>query len=186
MDTMEGRARALILDRDGVVNLDKDYVHKIEDFEFIDGIFDLCRNAAGQGYLILVITNQSGIGRGYYTEDDFHTLNDWMKARFVEEGVTIAQVYFCPYHPVHGIGRYKQDSQDRKPNPGMILRAARDFDLDLPNCILVGDRESDMKAAQTAGVGHKVLYRPEDDSEISTRADYVVSDLGTVLELVAD
>jgi len=121
---MKGKGKALILDRDGVVNLDKDYVYRIEDFEFIDGIFNLCRDAAAQGYLIFIITNQSGIGRGYYTEADFHALTDWMKARFHEEGVTITQVYFCPYHPVHGIGKYKQDSNDRKPNPGMILRAA--------------------------------------------------------------
>lgn len=183
---MKGKGKALILDRDGVVNLDKDYVYRIEDFEFIDGIFNLCRDAAAQGYLIFIITNQSGIGRGYYTEADFHALTDWMKARFHEEGVTITQVYFCPYHPVHGIGKYKQDSNDRKPNPGMILRAAQDYDLDLSDCILVGDRESDMKAAQTAGVGHKVLYRPEEDSDVQTRADYVISDLTTVLELVTD
>lgn len=179
--------KALILDRDGVVNIDKDYVYKIEDFEFVDGIFELCRAAVRQGYRIIVITNQSGIGRGYYTEDDFHVLNDWMKAQFAEAGIAIAQVYYCPYHPVHGVGKYKADSYDRKPNPGMILKAAKDFDLDLPNCILVGDRESDMKAAQTAGIGHKVLYRPEDGGDDApTRADYIVNDLGTVLELVTD
>ncbi|MBK8163337.1 MAG: HAD family hydrolase [Gammaproteobacteria bacterium] len=178
--------RALILDRDGVVNIDRDYVHKIEDFEFVDGLFELCRMAAGQGYRIIIITNQSGIGRGYYTEDDFHLLTGWMKARFEEEGITVAQVYYCPYHPVHGIGKYKQDSYDRKPNPGMIIKAAQDFDLDLSNCILVGDRESDMKAAQTAGVGHKVLYRPEGGIDAPTRADYVVNELNTVLELVTD
>jgi D-glycero-D-manno-heptose 1,7-bisphosphate phosphatase len=180
-------AKALILDRDGVVNIDKDYVYRIEDFEFVDGIFDLCRQAADQGYLIIIITNQSGIGRGYYAEADFHSLTDWMKAQFADAGVNIAQVYFCPYHPVHGIGRYKADSYDRKPNPGMILKAAQDFDLDLSNCILVGDKESDMKAARTAGVGHKVLFRPEEaNGDTPTRADYVVSDLKTVLDLVAD
>lgn len=179
--------KALILDRDGVVNIDKDYVHRIEDFEFIDGVFDLCRMAVEQGYLIIVITNQSGIGRGYYTEADFHALNDWMKGQFAGEGVAISQVYYCPYHPVHGVGKYKADSYDRKPNPGMILQAARDFDLDLSDCILVGDRESDMKAAQTAGIGHKVMYRTDEDGDDApTRADYVVSDLKTVLDLVAD
>lgn len=181
------KGKALILDRDGVVNIDKDYVHRAEEFEFIDGVFDLCRMAIEQGYRIIVITNQSGIGRGYYTEDDFHALTGWMKAQFAAEGITIAQVYFCPYHPVHGIGKYRQDSYDRKPNPGMIIKAAQDFDLDLSNCILVGDRESDMKAAQTAGVGHKVLYRPDDKGDDTpTCADYIVSDLGTVLDLVAE
>jgi D-glycero-D-manno-heptose 1,7-bisphosphate phosphatase len=163
-------------------------VYRVEDFEFVDGVVDLCRMASEQGYHIIVITNQSGIGRGYYSEDDFHALTEWMKAQFADEGVTVAQVYYCPYHPVHGIGKYKRDSYDRKPNPGMILQAARDFDLDLPNCILVGDKESDMKAAQTAGVGHKVLFRPEEKGadDAPTRSDYIVSDLTTVLELVAD
>lgn len=173
--------KALFLDRDGVVNVDKDYVFRIEDFEFIDGIFDLCRSAVERGYLIVVITNQSGIGRGYYGEEDFHALTDWMKRRFEEQGAPIAAVYYCPDHPEHGQGRYRVDSFDRKPNPGMILRAVQDLDLDLSASIMVGDRASDMKAADTAGIGRKVLFSPAGGGDIiSSGADEIITRLDEV------
>lgn len=175
--------KALFLDRDGVVNIDKDYVFRVEDFEFVDGIFDLCRSARERGYLIVVITNQSGIGRGYYTEDDFHALTDWMRARFEEQGAPVAGVYYCPYHPEHGQGRYKVDSFDRKPNPGMILRAMHDLDLDLSASIMVGDKASDMKASGAAGIGRKVLFSPEGGGDIiSTGADEIVTRLNEVFD----
>jgi D-glycero-D-manno-heptose 1,7-bisphosphate phosphatase len=175
-------SKALFLDRDGVVNLEKHYVHRVEDFEFVDGIFELCRRAREQGYLLIVITNQSGIARGYYGEDDFQALTAWMKAQFGRRGIDVAAVYYCPFHPEAAIGRYRADSFDRKPNPGMILRAARDFDLDLPQCILVGDRAGDMQAAAAAGVGLKVLYRTAHAEPGAARgADRVVDRLGQVL-----
>lgn len=155
------KAKALFLDRDGVINLERDYVHRIEDFEFVDGIFALCRAAQAQGYLPVVITNQSGIGRGYYTEAQFQALTAWMKSEFAREGVEIARVYHCPYHPDAGIGEYRAESFDRKPNPGMILRAEKDLDLDLGSSMLVGDRKSDMQAGEAAGVGYRVLLRNE-------------------------
>src|SRR5690606_761665 len=108
---------------DGVINVEKDYVHRIEAFEFVDGIFALGREAMRRGYELVVITNQSGIGRGYYSEADFQALTAWMKEQFAREGVTIAAVYHCPYHPSEGVGEYRMDSFDRKPNPGMLLRA---------------------------------------------------------------
>lgn len=158
---MEGvtKAKALFLDRDGVINREKDYVHRVEDFEFVDGIFELCRAAQAQGYLPVVITNQSGIGRGYYSEAQFQELTAWMKREFALHGVEIARVYHCPYHPDAGIGEYRAESFDRKPNPGMILRAEQDLDLDLARSVLVGDRKSDMQAGEAAGVGCRVLLR---------------------------
>lgn len=155
---MAGR-KALFLDRDGVINVEKDYVHRREDFEFVDGIFELGREARARGYLLVVVTNQSGIGRGYYTEETFRALTEWMKGEFAREGVEIARVYHCPYHPTEGIGEYRADSFDRKPAPGMILRAAEDLGLDLGASILVGDRLPDMRAAEAAGVGTRVLFR---------------------------
>lgn len=123
--------RALFLDRDGVINTDHGYVYRPEHFEFMPGIFDLCREARAQGYLLFVITNQAGIGRGLYTEDDFHALTRWMRGEFEREGCPIDEVYFCPVHPQHGLGEYRRESSRRKPNPGMILDAKEAFDVDL-------------------------------------------------------
>jgi D-glycero-D-manno-heptose 1,7-bisphosphate phosphatase len=144
---------ALFLDRDGVINIEKNYVHLIEDFEFNEGIFDLCRVALKKNMPIVVVTNQSGIGRGYYSEEQFHILTDWMKERFEEMGAPITAVYYCPDHPEFGIGHYKKDSFNRKPNPGMILRARDDLNLDLSRSMLIGDKLSDIIAAKNAGIG---------------------------------
>lgn len=144
--------RALFLDRDGVINVEKNYVYKIEDFEFIDGIFELTKYFQDKGYLIVVITNQAGIGRGYYTEEDFHKLNDWMIEQFKKRSITITEVYYCPYHPTHGIGEYLKDSFERKPNPGMILKASEKYNIDLSESVLIGDKDSDIKAGEAAGI----------------------------------
>lgn len=144
---------ALFLDRDGVINVDHGYVGKQEDFEFFPGIFELCLLAKQLGYLIFVVTNQSGIGRGYYTEQAFLELNDWMCEVFKEHGVELDKVYYCPSRP-------EENSPDRKPMPGMILRAAEEFGVDLARSVLVGDNESDIQAGVAAGVGINLLYRP--------------------------
>lgn len=149
--------RALFLDRDGVINVDRGYVCRPDDFQFKQGIFDLCRAAGTLGYLLVVVTNQAGIARGYYSESEFFELTEWMVARFAREGIRIARVYYCPYHPIHGLGVYRGDSPDRKPQPGMLLRAKADFDLDLGSSVLIGDKLSDIAAASAAGVGTKIL-----------------------------
>jgi D-glycero-D-manno-heptose 1,7-bisphosphate phosphatase len=151
---------ALFLDRDGVINVETNYVYRIDDFVFIDGIFDLCRSAMANRMAIVIVTNQAGIGRGYYTEAQFHRLSDWMCECFTAEGIAVAGVYYCPYHPEHGIGDYKADSFDRKPNPGMILRARDELGLSLKDSILVGDKASDIAAAKAANVGRTVLMAP--------------------------
>lgn len=150
---------ALFLDRDGVINVDHAYVHRAEDFEFMPGIFDLGRAAHAAGCLLIVITNQAGIARGLFSEDDFHALTRWMCDRFAAEGAPIEQVYFCPTHPTAGIGRYRIDSADRKPGPGMILRAASDHQLDLSRSVLLGDKGSDIEAGMAAGVARNLLLR---------------------------
>lgn len=144
---------ALFLDRDGVINVDHGYVFTPEKFDFIEGIFELVAHANNSGYLVVVVTNQAGIGRGYYTEDDFHALTDWMCSKFAEHNARIDAVYFCPYHPDHGVGVYRQESVFRKPGPGMLLKAAEDLCIDLANSLMVGDKDSDVKAAEAAGVG---------------------------------
>lgn len=149
----------LLLDRDGVINVDHAYVHRIDQFEFMPGIFDLCRTARALGHRIAVVTNQAGIARGYYTEDDFHALTAWMLARFADEGAPIDRVYFCPTHPTAGIGAYRVDSSFRKPGPGMLLQAATELDLDLAASTLVGDKASDAEAGLAAGVGRVIVLR---------------------------
>lgn len=136
-----------------MINVDKGHVHRRDDFEFIDGIFDLCRAFQQRGYLLVVVTNQGGIGRGYYAERDFLALTDWMLSAFQEQGIAITKVYYCPFHPEHGLGAYRFDSFDRKPNPGMILRARDELQIDLGDSVLIGDRESDIAAGTRASIG---------------------------------
>jgi len=145
---------AVFLDRDGVINVDHGYVHRIEDFEFVDGVFDFCRDAHEKGYLLVVVTNQAGIGRGYYTEAQFLALTEWMRAQFDTQGAPIAAVYHCPCHPEFGTGDYKRESFRRKPNPGMLLEAAHDLAIDLKRSHLLGDKASDLQAGLRAGVGY--------------------------------
>ena len=140
-----------------MINEDVSYLYKSEDFRFLPGIFELCRAAQEKGYLLIIATNQSGIARGYYTESDFHTLTDWMLDRFFEQSIKISEVYYCPCHPEKGRGYYRVDSPDRKPNPGMFLRAQREFDIDMAASVAIGDRDSDTEAAQRAGVGRVLL-----------------------------
>lgn len=162
--------QALFLDRDGVINHDAGYTSSIEKFQFIEAIFDLCRAAIRSGYLLIVVTNQAGIGRGYYSEHDFLKLTAWMCERFELEGVPITDVFYCPYHPEHGIGRFRKNSFDRKPNPGMLLRAAKKHRLDLKRSIMIGDNDSDMQAALRAGVGRRFHYLADDREGVLSRA----------------
>ena len=113
--------KAAFLDRDGVVNIEKGYVYKIADFQFSEGIFELCRLFQDRQYKIVIISNQSGIARGYYTIEQLRALTGWMRDRFMDQGVIISKFYFCPHHPVNGIGRFKKKCDCRKPNPGMII-----------------------------------------------------------------
>ena len=168
--------RALFLDRDGVINHDLGYTSKIESFRFIDGIFELCRIANRQGYLIFVITNQAGIGRGYFSEQDFLELTNWMREKFLVEDVLITDVFYCPYHPQHGLGEYKRDSYDRKPSPGMLIRAAEIYEIDLNASIMIGDKDSDMQAAKSAGIGIRCHYLAS-DNEISPASTHHINRL---------
>ena len=170
MKNKKAARNALFLDRDGVINVERNYVHKIEEFEFIDGIFSLCRAAVKRGMLLVVVTNQAGIGRGLYTETDFWQLTQWMEEHFKREKAPIAKVYYCPFHPEFGIGGYRQNSLDRKPNPGMLLRARDELGIDLANSVMIGDKESDMLAAAAAGIGKKILLAENDGASIEVDA----------------
>lgn len=153
----DGKTPALFLDRDGVINVDKNYVYRIEDCEFVDGIFELCCKAKEMGYKLIVVTNQAGIAKGYFTERDYATFMDYVRGEFEKRGCPLDDVYYCPFHE-DGIGEYRKDSEDRKPNPGMILKAAARHGVALRSSILIGDKESDVEAGRRAGVETLILY----------------------------
>lgn len=175
---------ALFLDRDGVINVERNYVHRIEDFEFVEGIFDLCRAAADRKMPIVVITNQAGIGRGYYSEQQFNTLTRWMCEQFVAQRAPLSAVYFCPFHPEYGVGEYRKESFERKPNPGMILRARDELSIDLTRSVLVGDKGSDVQAGKSAGIGTTVLLGEDVESSLPTRSVCRLADVIPLLSLV--
>jgi len=173
-DTNRNRVKtpALFLDRDGVINEEKEYVYRREDFKFLTGVFDACRQAHALGYKLIVVTNQSGIARGLYSEEDFHTLTEWMLHRFSREHILIDGVYFCPHHPTEGTGKYRKTCRCRKPLPGLIEQAADEHDIDLASSALVGDKIRDIEAGINAGVGKNILVNPgrqtDSNSGIST------------------
>lgn len=181
---MAGSAKALFLDRDGVINIDVGYIWRPEDFIFRDGVFEACRQAQALGFHLVVVTNQAGIGRGLFSEDEFQDLTAWMCARFAAESVDIARVFHAPTHPEEGIGIYKRESIDRKPGPGMLLKARDALGLDLASSALVGDRETDIEAAISAGVGCRLLVE-SDEMPAQTKADAVVASLGDAVAWLA-
>ncbi|EAK0848311.1 D-glycero-alpha-D-manno-heptose-1,7-bisphosphate 7-phosphatase [Campylobacter lari] len=146
------KTKALFLDRDGVINIDKKYVHKIEDFEFCEGIFELCKFFQKQNFLIFVVTNQSGIARAYYNEKDFEILSSYMLDEFLKRNIKIAKIYHCP-HLVN--------CECRKPKPGMLLKAQKEFNLDLSQSFFIGDNLSDMQAGINAGVKNLFLINED-------------------------
>ena len=152
--------KALFLDRDGVINIHDGYTYRIEDFRFKTGIFENCRNYLSQGYRIFVITNQAGIAKGIFTESDFLELTEWMIKEFRNEGIEIVKVYYCPHHPdITG------PCSCRKPEPGMILQAVKEFGIDIKKSLLIGDKESDIEAGRRAGIPEEGLLFSTTDTQ---------------------
>ncbi len=150
---------AVFLDRDGVINQDTGYVSCIDDFHFIDGAIEALQLLKKKGYSLVVVTNQSGIARGYYSEEQFMQLTEWMDWSLADRDVDLDGIYYCPHHPTAGEAPYRQECNCRKPAPGMLLDAARELDIDLAGSYMVGDKAADMQAARAAGVSHKILVR---------------------------
>ncbi len=165
--------KAIFLDRDGVINIDKHYLYKIEDFEFHDGIFDFLRWSISLGYILIIVTNQSGIGRGYYTQDDFIKLTNWMLDRFRENGILISKVFYCPHSPT-------DMCECRKPNSKMFLDAKEEFDIDMKKSWMIGDKESDIVAAQNAMIENTILLS---DLNKSTKAKYSIDSIKKLKEV---
>jgi D-beta-D-heptose 7-phosphate kinase/D-beta-D-heptose 1-phosphate adenosyltransferase len=169
--------KALFLDRDGIINEDTGFVIKTEDFVFRPGIFEFLSSVQALGFLLIIITNQSGIARGLYTEEDYNKLNDYMLRELSARGIRIDKVYHCPYHEI-AHERYSAYEFDRKPHPGMILKAQHEFNIDLSKSVMVGDRPSDAGAALSAGIPHR--YYLHTDYELDDNA-VLISSLSELL-----
>lgn len=142
--------RAVFLDRDGTLNVEKDYLYRVEDFEFVPGAPEAVRQLNRAGLLVVVVTNQSGVARGYYTEEDVHILHGHIAQELERSGARVDAWLYCPHHP-SGRGSYGLPCTCRKPLPGMLLEAARRMDIDLEASIMIGDKRADVEAARAAG-----------------------------------
>ena len=153
------KQKCLFLDRDGVINIDNGYTHKVKDLVLVDNIIETCLLAISRGYIVVIITNQAGIAKGYYTEEDFFTFMNEIYNVFSQHSILITKTYFCPYHPDAKIEKYKVNSFDRKPNPGMILKAVNDFNIDVSKSILIGDNQTDIQAGENAKIKTNILIK---------------------------
>jgi|SRR5690606_11964938 len=156
-----GGRKAVFLDRDGVINLDRAYVHQWSEFEFVPGAVEAMRRLCDAGYVLVVVTNQSGLARGLYTEAQYQFLTEQMRQALAQAGVEVAAVYHCPHHPKGSVPELAVDCDCRKPEPGMLLRAAADLGLSLAESIMVGDKPSDIQAARAAGVGRAYIVQSD-------------------------
>ncbi|HRF58464.1 MAG TPA: D-glycero-beta-D-manno-heptose 1,7-bisphosphate 7-phosphatase [Fimbriimonadaceae bacterium] len=143
---------AVFLDRDGVMNVDHNYVSTPERFEWVEGAPEAIRWLNEQGYLVFVVTNQAGIGRGYYDEAHFLEFTAWISARLAERGAHVDKTYFCPHHPTEGVGAYRRECPCRKPQPGMLLQAFEEWPIDRSRSLMIGDKPKDVQAAEAAGI----------------------------------
>jgi len=146
--------KVIFLDRDGVINQEVGYLHKSKNFKFIDGIFEACKYFQSLGFKVIVVTNQSGIARGYYQETDFHILTKWMLVQFYNQDIDILDVFFCPHGP-------NSTCKCRKPKPGMLLEARDKYGINMAKSWMIGDKETDIDAANAAGVSNTILVKSE-------------------------
>jgi len=163
--------KTIFLDRDGVINKEIDYLYKKEDCKFIKGIFEACLSFLRKGYKIIIVSNQSGIGRGIYSKDDFEKITKWMLAEFKKKEVSILDFFYCPHTP-------NANCECRKPKPGMFFEAQNKYNIDMKNSWMIGDKESDIKAANAAGINKTILVRSGHPiNEHSSKANYIVNSI---------
>jgi D-glycero-D-manno-heptose 1,7-bisphosphate phosphatase len=170
--------KTIFLDRDGVINKEKNYLYQKDDFEFIHGVFDACQYLSNLNYKIIIVTNQSGISRGHFTESDFQYLNDWMIKKFSSNKINILDTFYCPHSP-------EDNCQCRKPMPGMLLQAQKKFSIDMSNSWLIGDKEDDIKAANNAGIMNTILVKSGHNvDEFNSNAKFVLDSIKNIHQAI--
>ena len=176
---MTNKVPAIFLDRDGTMNIDRGYVHEIDNFQFIDGVIEAMQELKKMGFALVVVTNQSGIARGLFTEDTFMQLTEWMDWSLADREVDLDGIYYCPHHPEGVVEEYRQECDCRKPQPGMLLSAQKELNIDMAASDIVGDKIDDLLAGKAAGVGTKVLVRSGKPvtEEGENAADWVIDSL---------
>jgi D-glycero-D-manno-heptose 1,7-bisphosphate phosphatase len=184
--TETGVRPAVFLDRDGVLMADYGYVGSVDRAELLPGAGEAVRRIRALGFAAVVVTNQSGVARGHYSENDVADLHRWMRAELAKSGAFLDAVYYCPHHPRQGQPPYLCDCDCRKPKPGMILRAAEELGLDLAHSIMVGDQTRDLQAARAARVPRRVLIGRAEESEAGLATDRFESLLDFAASLKAD
>lgn len=178
---------AVFLDRDGTLNVDTGYVHRIEEFVWIDGARDAVVRLSTAGLVVVVVTNQAGVARGYYTEDDIHRLHDWLRADVAAAGGTIEALYYAPTHPAGTVSRYAVEHADRKPGTGLFVRAIADLHLDAAQSVMVGDKASDLIPARRLGLGTVLVRTGYGLAEEATApADHVADSLHEAADWILD
>ena len=170
--------KTIFLDRDGVINKEKNYLYKIESFEFINGVFYACQYLESLNYKIIITTNQSGISRGYYTESDFQKLTKWMLGQFNNNNIDILDVIHCPHLP--------SDFCDcRKPKPGMLLSAKTKHNIDIENSWMIGDKENDIQAAHNAGIRNTILVKSGHEiDELNSNSKFILNSIKDIHEVI--
>ena len=172
--------KTIFLDRDGVINKEKNYLYKIDEFEFIDGIFDSCKYFLKLGYKLVIITNQSGIARGFYTEKEYNILSRWMINQFLEKKIEILDVFHCPHDQ-------NAECNCRKPKPGMFLSAQKKHNIDFSESWMIGDKEIDITSANAAGINQTILLRSGHNiDEKSSKASFIENTILSTLKIITN
>jgi D-glycero-D-manno-heptose 1,7-bisphosphate phosphatase len=174
------KRKAVFLDRDGTINIDRGFIHRAEEFDFVEGAERLIRTLNDAGFLVVVVTNQSGVARGFYSEDDVMKLHAFIEDELQKAGAHIDRFYFCPHHPEAPLLQYKTDCACRKPKPGMVLRALDDLGIDPKKSYMVGDSARDICAGKRAGLTSIRISGdadPLDTTSCEEKPDLVVKSL---------
>ena len=170
--------KTIFLDRDGVINKEVNYLHKIEKFEFIEGIFDACLYFQNLKYKIIIISNQSGISRGYFNENDYKNLTEWMLRQFDKNSISILDIFYCPHGP-------ESKCKCRKPEPGMFIEAKTKHNINMRESWMIGDSETDIQAANNAGISNTILVRSGHSiDELNSKSKYIIDSIRQSNEVI--